>query len=97
MLLPARKANTLEKNLLKQREELETSLKQLGTVEFACESDARAALEKIKHENRSALYEISGDVQAEEQVLRRVRPGRPRALGVSPSVYITIPQVNRDS
>jgi transposase len=75
--LDKRKANTLEKNLLKQRDELEAKLKQVCAVEFACEPDARVALEKIKRENRDLLYEISGDVQAEEQVLRRARPGRP--------------------
>lgn len=75
--LDKRKANTLEKNLAKQREELEAQLQQLGKAEFACEPDARAALEKIKHDNRTALFEISGDVQAEEQVLKRAKPGRP--------------------
>jgi transposase len=75
--LDKRKATTLEKNLLKQREELEEQLQQLGKAEFACEPDARAALEKVKKDNRSALYEISGDVHAEEQVLKRARPGRP--------------------
>ncbi|MEA4883071.1 MAG: hypothetical protein VB144_05295 [Clostridia bacterium] len=29
-------------------------------------------------ENRNALYAISGDVQAEEVVVRRSRPGRPK-------------------
>jgi transposase len=47
-------------------------------VEFACEPDARAALDRIRNENRNALYEITGNVQAEEAVARRSRPGRPR-------------------
>jgi len=76
--LDKRKAATLEKNLLKQREELEDQLLQLGKVQFACEPDARAALEKARQDNRNSLYEIAGDVQAEEQVVRRARPGRPR-------------------
>ena len=76
--LDKRKAKTLEKNLLKQREELEAQLEQLSKVEFACEPDARAALEKVRSENRDALYTIAGDVQAEEAILKRCRPGRPR-------------------
>ena len=76
--LDKRKAKTLEKNLLKQREELEAQLEQLSKVEFACEPDARAALEKVRSENRDALYMIAGDVQAEEAILKRRRPGRPR-------------------
>jgi len=76
--LDKRKAKTLEKNLLKQREELEAQLEQLSKVEFACEPDARAALERVRSENRDALYMIAGDVQAEEAILKRRRPGRPR-------------------
>ena len=76
--LDKRKAKTLEKNLLKQREELEAQLEQLSKVEFACEPDARAALERVRSENRDALYTIAGDVQAEEAILKRRRPGRPR-------------------
>ena len=44
--LDKRKAKTPEKNLLGQREELEARLEQLSKVEFACEPDARAALER---------------------------------------------------
>ncbi|MEA4884523.1 MAG: IS1634 family transposase [Clostridia bacterium] len=76
--LDKRKAKTLEKNLLKLRDELEAQLQQLEKVEFACEPDARSALERVRSENRDALYVISGDVQAEEAVLKRSRPGRPR-------------------
>ena len=76
--LDKRKAKTLEKNLLGQREELEAQLEQLSKVEFACEPDARAALERVRSENRDALYMIAGDVQAEEAILKRRRPGRPR-------------------
>jgi len=76
--LDKRKAKTLEKNLLKQREELEAQLEQLSKVEFACEPDAKAALERVRSENRDALYMIAGDVQAEEAILKRCRPGRPR-------------------
>jgi transposase len=75
--LDERKAKTLEKNLLKQREELEAQLQQLEKVEFTCEPDARAALGTVMSQNRDALYVISGDVQAEEVVLKRSRPGRP--------------------
>ncbi len=76
--LDKRKAKTLEKNLLKQREELEAPLEQLSKVEFACEPDARAALEKVRSENCDALYMITRDVQAKEAILKRCRPGRPR-------------------
>lgn len=76
--LDKRKAKTLEKNLAKQRDELEAQLEQLAKVEFACEPDARAALDRVRDENRNVLYEITGDVQAEETVERRSRPGRPR-------------------
>ena len=76
--LDKRKAKTLEKNLLGQREELEAQLEQLSKVEFACEPDARAALERVRSENRDALYTIAGDVQAEEAILKRRRPDRPR-------------------
>ncbi len=76
--LDKRKAKTLEMNLAKQRDELEAQLEQLSKVEFACEPDARAALERVKSENRDALYVITDDVQTEEVAMKRSRPGRPR-------------------
>jgi len=65
--LDKRKAKTLAKNLLKQRDELEPQLEQLANVEFACEPDARVALDRVRNENRNALYEITGTCKPRKQ------------------------------
>lgn len=52
-----RKDITFEKKIKKMVKEAQKELKELKTIEFACEEDARAALERWKEENPYCLLE----------------------------------------
>lgn len=80
-----RKADKLQRDLGKQKAELEEKVKKLSALKFACEPDARAALERLKRESASPFHSVSGDVEAEEVILKRERPGRPRKGEATPT------------
>ncbi len=71
------KASKLERDLFKQKAELDEKIAELGAVEFACEPDAQAAPNRLKQECFGSFYDVSGRVEAEEVVLKRARRGRP--------------------
>ena len=83
--LDKRKADKLERDLSRQKGELEEKVKKLSVLEFACEPDARAALERLKREGAGLFYSVSGEVEAEEIILKRERPGRPRKGEAAPT------------
>ena len=64
--LDKRKANKLERDLSKQKVELERKIAELGALEFACEPDAQAALNRLRQECSGLFYDVSGNVEAEE-------------------------------
>ena len=76
--LDKRKANKFERDLSKQKVELDEKIAELGALEFACEPDAQAALNRLRQECTGSFYSISGNVESEEVVLKRARRGRPR-------------------
>jgi transposase len=76
--LDKRKASKLERDLSRQKAERDEKIAELGAVEFECELDAQAALNRLRQECSGSLYGISGNVEAGEVVLRRARRGRPR-------------------
>jgi len=86
--LDKRKANKLERDLSKQKAELDEKIAELGALEFACEPDAQAALNRLKQECSGPFYRISGKVEAEEVVLKWARRGRPRKGEEAPTKTI---------
>lgn len=75
--LDKRKENSLLKKWAKQREVLEKAAKDLSRRPFACEADAKKALELFYQEYRHQPFILKGTV-AEEIACSYARPGRPK-------------------
>ena len=74
--LEKRKAATFEKELDKQREELEQNGGALGRQAFACREDAETAAGAWLMQ--AGYHRLTAQVDAEQMTLKRDRPGRPR-------------------
>ena len=72
--LEKRKAATFEKELDKQREELEQNGAALGRQAFACREDAETAAGAWLMQ--AGYHRLTAQVDAEQMTLKRDRPGR---------------------
>lgn len=72
-----RKASKLEWELGRKKAQLEEKIPELGAVEFACEPDAAAALEKLKQECSGLFYGVYSNIGIDEVMLKWTRRGRP--------------------
>jgi len=95
--LDKRKANKLEKGFrLGKRQSWKGRSPNLGLWNLHAKPDAQAALNRLRQECSGLFYDVSGNVEAEEVVLKRARRGqaqkgrkklRPKLFGVQrPSV-----------
>ncbi len=75
--LDKRKENSLLKKWTKQREVMEKAARELSRRPFACEADAKKAIELFLREYRHQPFILKGTV-AEEIMSNYARPGRPK-------------------
>jgi len=68
----AREKKTLEKNLEKQKAQLQKEIRQLGSMAFGCVHDAEVEMERLKKEN--PLYHVHGQVVAEKKYASKGKP-----------------------
>ena len=79
----ARKAKTIQKQLDRERAQLEKEQKELQKKVFNCREDAERALQAFLKAHRHSPFNITGDIAEDRVVVRR--PGRPRKDEVPPT------------
>ncbi|MGB9858768.1 MAG: IS1634 family transposase, partial [Moorellaceae bacterium] len=95
--LDKRKEQGLLKKWAQQRGSLEAAARELSRRAFACEADARKAIEIFSQEHRHLPFVVSGTVSKEE-IKSYPKPGRPKKgmLPQSKVVYYARIQVEED-
>jgi len=74
---------TFEKKIKKIVTEAQKELKELKKIEFACEEDARAALERWKNENPHCLLKtVDISTESKRENGKRGRPKRMKSLSL---------------
>ena len=82
--LDRRRAKTLERELIGQRQELERDAAALAKRSFSCADDARAAAEVWKKEHQDGFHPVTVDVAEVAERQKQGHRGRPRK-GEEPS------------
>lgn len=90
--LDGRKTKSLEKELSRRETELQKAISQLEKQVYACEPDARTALEAFKKQHQDEFFAVTG--QVEQQTKRK--PGRPGKNNQPETVYRLTPQYQID-
>lgn len=83
--LDKRKDKTLERVLASERQRLAAEAAELGHKTFFCQEDAETAAGAWMMAEDSGLIPVEAEAVAEQQTLKRSRPGRPRAGEQAPS------------
>ena len=71
--LDGRKTRSLQKELLLAEKELQKAISQMGKCSFACEPDAKTALDEFQHQHKNDFYPLKGEIITVE----KKAPGRP--------------------
>lgn len=71
--LDERKEETLKRRIKAQKEELEKEARELAAGGFACEPDARSALEELMAKAAAIGYHVDGDLKPDRSADRRRR------------------------
>jgi len=75
--LDKRKLKSLEKNIQREKEQLIKEVRNLTSLSFACEPDAKEALSRFLQEKRGGFYPLVGTVESVREKLKRHSRGRP--------------------
>lgn len=73
--LDKKKAQTIEKNLLKTQEQYDKDAQALAKKSFYCEADAQSALEEFLRKLKDPCFNLKFSISSEEQIIRK--RGRP--------------------
>lgn len=76
--LDKRKRKTFEKQLAKEKKQLQTAFGKLEKQTFQCAEDAHQALTQFQKDHMSRYFRIEGATQAEQQPVKRPKRGRPK-------------------
>jgi len=91
--LDGRKTKTLQKELSQREKELQKAIKQLEKQLFACEPDAKAALDLFKKQQQDDYFALSGQVLCQE----KRKAGRPGNNNLPENVYCLRLQYTADA
>jgi transposase len=81
--LDGRKTKSLQKKLLQHEKELQKAIIQMGKQIFACEPDAKTALDEFRKQHKSNYFPLTGQVVSKE----KRKPGRPGKNNLPENVY----------
>ncbi len=76
--LDGRKIKALQAAIQRENTQITKAVEERETVDFYCEEDAQAALEKFISENSLEYHSLSGKTTKEDRVKKRTQRGRPR-------------------
>jgi len=76
--LDGRKLKALQAAIKRENDQTTKAVAELEAVDYYCEEDAQAALDKFIAENPLEYHSLSGKTTVEERVKKRSRQGRPR-------------------
>lgn len=91
--LDKRKRKTFEKQLTKEKDQLDRAMTQLEKQTFQCTEDANQALAQFQKDHMSRYFRMEGKVEAEQQPVKRQKRGRPKK-GEQPEIQ-TVYRVHR--
>lgn len=75
--LDKRKLKSLEKSIKQEKEQLIKEVRQLTSLSFACEPDAKDALNRFLQEKSDGFYPLVGTVESTQEKIKRQSRGRP--------------------
>lgn len=81
--LDGRKTRSLQKDLARREKELQKAILQLEKQVFACEPDAKSALEEFKKHNQEDFFPLTGGIEIQE----KRKPGRPGKNTPAKEIY----------
>ncbi len=90
--LDGRKTRSLQKDLERREKELQKAILQLEKQVFACEPDAKAALDEFKKQHQDDFFPLAGQVEIQE----KRKPGRPGKNTPVDEVYLLKLQYRTD-
>jgi transposase len=81
--LDGRKTKSLQKKLLRREKELQKAIIQMEKQVFACEPDAKAALDGFQKQHKNDYFPLTGQVICQE----KRKPGRPGKDNLPEHIY----------
>jgi transposase len=75
--LDKRKANTIKKDIDREKKILLSAIKDFQRIDFYCEKDAKEAVQKFEKDLHLKYHELVYSIEPLEQAVKRNKPGRP--------------------
>jgi transposase len=91
--LNEKKENTFQRNLAKEKTQLEKAIQKFETTVYHCKADADEALKSFKKSHSSPYFHYEIVLQTEEQAEKRPRRGRPKKEETTHSFTVYRPQL----
>jgi transposase len=92
--LNEQKGRTLQRNLEKEKTQLEKSIRKFETTIYHCQSDAEKAVSEFKKRHLSHYFHYELTLHSEEQTEKRAKRGRPKKEDTQKAFTVYRPQLH---